>query len=235
MFIIGKNGNLMHYMGGKLYDLHRPATQVINDGLSCYFVSGNNICMHLSNSEYEVLMSTLEPPTIYRTLCSQGYLVAHFGCESWMLKPKIRVHGKLVYYSKEFYITQDRETYNLVEGDKVVELFPSSYNITFIDKVTPLNRTRLHIHAFRLFSGTLSEVIFWVDHNGFAEIYNNTRVVCAGDMSNFYVVPHKQVYIFTTDGYLLPNKTILQRHRVVDCALIEYVDGVTRLTDLREQ
>jgi hypothetical protein len=239
MFLVGKNGDLLRLMNGKTYHIYKniKVYQVLNYGLGCYFVSGCNICKYVSNYEYKVLMTTPSTPTIYMTLCSNGYLIANFDGGSWIFKPKIKIDtpGQLVYYSKEFIIVRCAEYYNLISDGCMKKLFPAHYEITFIDQVTPLNTLNLHIHAFILANNILEESIFLVNVNTCDEIYKMITPNIAGPMKYFYVIPHKNVFVFTENGMARPQEIFIEHNfKVLDCTLVEYTADGVKLSDLRE-
>lgn len=225
MFLINKTDGLILFVGGKFYDVYPDLTvyQVVNITGGCVFTTHNAVCKYVDNTSYKVLCNFVGMVGIYKMIGTEK-IVIHRDGQSWFAGKRV-VDGLMIH--PEF-VKQSTGYYH-----KGRRLFSATWVVKYVDCVAPLGKkTHLNIYAFKMKNGLYRERVY---HQDGSCSYELETLIGQGNMVTYYA--NRRAVVITTDGYLIVDGCPVKKlgeHRVVDCLLIEYVDGRPVISDMNK-
>lgn len=234
MFITDLNGNVVMVDGKKKTILFPDikVTHLLNHNGLFYFAAYDAVFDHLGRTIIDDQCSKLL--NIHQTQCSSRMVVVTYETHIIILKPRVKLPnlGRLEYYSAYGCIYKTESNFILVTKKTTRILFPSVFNVRFINGITPVGHIELHV--FMLSNGILVHRIYDTKGN---ILWESNETICKGEMQ-YYYVNHRSSYHILSDSVLYSfmengerKVRELDNYRIIDRCIIDYKKPI-RLIDL---
>jgi len=226
MFITDVNGRLV-LVNGQSKKIVIPdivISHLLNYGDTCYFVSDGSLYKYGSNNR--LLHGNII--SLHQTRCSSRMIIVTCEDEVVILSPRVRLPnlGRVEYYCPKFTIYRTENNYISVTKKSTNILFPSIFNVRFINGVTPVGNIDLHV--FMISNGMLIHNIYntngtkvnleWesstpIDADNVDYYYVNYR-------SSYHIISDRMLYSFMESGEREQHE--LDKYKIIDCCVVDY-------------